>query len=687
MEAEDLVVLQSPYWLSGCKESMAWDSSCFAAEIRLRADVKEEAVLGLVDQVLLSLGGQLRRSARQLRAEDGTEGNALPETALAPPQVVVTSSSSCCCWQEVKALLGANLSFQRVLLVLVTAASPSGGLFSLTGSSSSSTTFAAFCEVTASTLLRALTSSSYTCSSSSSHHCSEVAEGVLDLAYLVDLVPVAARLMDEEAQEEARRVDLALRREDLRVARLMTLLRPFYQRACLTLPDPPSHRALASYPLDLPRPSLRIARGTDALRLLLLQARKSYRDHLRSQTAANHLEDCSTQSYQVSFLTQAVVAQLRAWAQEEKACRLARKRAAAQDRLVALKHFTLQLVLTLHKRFVELPSPSSSSTVGRPMISSLSALLTGASASADRKAQDRLVDIFPFLGYREGVLYQGRAAMKVADEVAQGEVVLTLGHLLFHNRTGLLPSSSCSELKVLPWKTISSVQVIYRQQQQQQQVVAGELAQQQQEEQEEEGLCVEDFSGQRVVFLLSDGLAAPQIHRRLHDLAALILQEKLFAMVELPHPIPPPPPAISSGGASEDLTVSVEKTSGDSIPQRKQQEEQEEEQQQEEEQDLSAFLRQLEMEDLPSSSRVAATAPVVPPPAAASTGALAAKGSSEEEMDRLLREIIAPLSPSPAPPPPATVTSSTGVSSASTSEKKKSLAGNIQKFLQQHQHS
>lgn len=89
-------------WISS--QLLKWDKSCYVSSIGFRPDVKEDAVIGLLDQVLLSLGGVNQKHTR------GSAANSIP-------MICAASSSQGTPWTEIRVLLGAQAE-KRILLVI-----------------------------------------------------------------------------------------------------------------------------------------------------------------------------------------------------------------------------------------------------------------------------------------------------------------------------------------------------------------------------------------------------------------------------------------------------------------------------------------------------------------------------------------------------------------------------------------
>ncbi|RYG63078.1 hypothetical protein EON64_16660, partial [archaeon] len=105
--------------LSG--SSVTWDKTCFVFSVALRPDVKEEALMSLFEQILLSLGGAVRRLLRDEKLESASEG-----AVLIGPLVLATSSAEHGAWATIRIHIGVDNSLERSAVVVVVPSSAVG---------------------------------------------------------------------------------------------------------------------------------------------------------------------------------------------------------------------------------------------------------------------------------------------------------------------------------------------------------------------------------------------------------------------------------------------------------------------------------------------------------------------------------------------------------------------------------
>jgi hypothetical protein len=254
-------------------------------------------------------------------------------------------------------------------------------------------------------------------------------------------------------------------------ARLMTLLKPSYQRGKLDLPVPPIAKSLASYPLQLNRTPISESIVEDSWKKLLLRARRKCRDILshRSQQMMQNLggmggtggvttlygdakdvksgstrtSRSNSQGSEVSAvsatdamyamyadLTESqivlacIVEQVVEWAQDEYKQRLLRKISCVKDRLETIHRFRLQMIISLHERFVVSGHLSLDS---QNSINSSSSWLFN--SNPDLAYQKAVREKFPFLDLTEPVIFDTPAALNGKS----GVLYVTLGYALFYS--------------------------------------------------------------------------------------------------------------------------------------------------------------------------------------------------------------------------------------------------------------
>lgn len=525
--SSSLQLLNDPLQPSGARSFLLsnsvvnWEPSNFVAKVALRADVREEAILGLAEQVLLSNGGLLQKTARSL-ATASSSGAA----AADPPSIVAINSGDGP-WGQIRMSVGVNENYVRVAVIVVTAAA-SRAIGSLLMAPQ-----AAFCDFASrvSTLLYQAISGEHWTLEQLNDPCQEQADSALDLPFVVDLISVMVQNMNNRIIRDVESVDRIVRNSEARCARLMTLLKPSYVRADLALPPLPAQKPLSQYTLSLSRTSLRDSQTVDQARLLLLLARKAYRQSLLDNEADADI----SQAFQVASVAQHIVDSLADWAREEQHIRLQRKATQTRDRLTALLHFRIQLVLTLHSRF-QSPLPALQSSSFLP-----SWLGGGSAAAADRRQHAAVVEIFPFIGNAENVLFEVACTAPLTSW--KGTLYITLAHVLFHGASGMVRTPV---VKVLPFRSLEKVLLLSTQAppeavsppdslpsldkpaaavldvEQAAQASSSSSSSSPALQSSWEGVCLVDVAGEEILFTATD--ITPQLHLRMYDLLNLILQ-------------------------------------------------------------------------------------------------------------------------------------------------------------------
>jgi hypothetical protein len=110
-----------------------------------------------------------------------------------------------------------------------------------------------------------------------------ICEGILDLSFIRDCQLISASLMNNRLLKEATSYDRQIPFEEMKLAKLMTILKPYYQKAMISLPVIPTSRSLASFPLSLKRNDVIKDSTVENCRLFLLKARKNYRTFCNSE--------------------------------------------------------------------------------------------------------------------------------------------------------------------------------------------------------------------------------------------------------------------------------------------------------------------------------------------------------------------------------------------------------------------
>mmetsp|Transcript_9879 Transcript_9879/g.14749 ORF Transcript_9879/g.14749 Transcript_9879/m.14749 type:complete len:370 (-) Transcript_9879:136-1245(-) len=159
------------------------------------------------------------------------------------------------------------------------------------------------------------------------------------------------------------------------------------------------------------------------------------------------------------FVIRALFSQLAAWADLESAARLARKDTAAADRLREVGGFKLRLVGCLHRRLADR---------GLTRLDTHGGSYHGSVDPRDRGLLLRVRDLFPFVDpITEPALLECSAAfLSPSPSGGAGSLVLTARHLLFSTHpaatSALFPFNlkllpSAPDLRVIPLRTIASI--------------------------------------------------------------------------------------------------------------------------------------------------------------------------------------------------------------------------------------
>lgn len=367
-----------------------------AYEIIVRNDVYEEKILEITEQLTLSYSAKVMKHLPS-RSVASTEGGKGPKSPMI--HVFNDSSDAKRVWNEILIVVGCNCQYERVVFLLLIppntsqANAATSTSFSTTSSSNPSTSssqqivktltsfihrnreFIQWCEQVISHFSEAYYAENITVFNDAIARnqtlngtpqlASLICEGILDLSFIRDLQLTSSQLMNQRILKEVNYLDTqVIKLNEMKCAKLMTLLKPYYQKAGIALPVVPTSRALTSYPLILQRDTIKEP-TLETARLLLLKARKNYRtfvnQEMKKVSTVNLIDvgnstdhpDYLTHEYEVSFLTKELVQQLNDWSEEEYSIRMKRKMLSVQDRLDTLKQFSIQLLLTLHNRFVE----------------------------------------------------------------------------------------------------------------------------------------------------------------------------------------------------------------------------------------------------------------------------------------------------------------------------------------------
>eukprot|EP01040_Poterioochromonas_malhamensis_P004979 gene4979-5340_t len=367
-----------------------------AYEIIVRNDVYEEKILEITEQLTLSYSAKVMKHLPS-RSVTSTEGGKGPKSPMI--HVFNDSSDAKRVWNEILIVVGCNCQYERVVFLLLIppntsqATAATSTSFSTTSSSNPSTSssqqivktltsfihrnreFIQWCEQVISHFSEAYYAENITVFNDAIARnqtlngtpqlASLICEGILDLSFIRDLQLTSSQLMNQRILKEVNYLDTqVIKLNEMKCAKLMTLLKPYYQKAGIALPVVPTSRALTSYPLILQRDTIKEP-TLETARLLLLKARKNYRtfvnQEMKKVSIVNLIDvgnstdhpDYLTHEYEVSFLTKELVQQLNDWSEEEYSIRMKRKMLSVQDRLDTLKQFSIQLLLTLHNRFVE----------------------------------------------------------------------------------------------------------------------------------------------------------------------------------------------------------------------------------------------------------------------------------------------------------------------------------------------
>jgi hypothetical protein len=305
-------------------------------------------------------------------------------------------------------------------------------------------------------------------------------EGILDLSFIRDIQLTAAQLMNQKILKEVNFLDTqVLKVNELKCAKLMTLLKPYYLKANIILPVVPTPPSINSYPLVLSRDSIKEP-SLEICRLYLLKARKNYRNFVNNElkggpvSAALVSTTYSTHEFQVSFLIKDLIQQFTEWAQEELLLRMQRKQNSVDDRLEQLKQFKIQLILTLHNRFVENGVNSTNSVSQNSQSSSFWSFGWSASATpsiirtSDFQLHVSLKDKFSFLDVDEPIIVESQGtAFQISPQFSnnlsssnfltrKGSFYFTLGNIMYYSASTF---SYNPFILVIPMKIVTKMEL------------------------------------------------------------------------------------------------------------------------------------------------------------------------------------------------------------------------------------
>lgn len=463
-----------------------------AAEILLREDIREEEVLNLTQQILLSLGGISHKilpcfdnfsiiDEKIPSLTSSSSSNQPPEndTTVYSPIIFTTSTSNSSqgipydtIWTRIEICLGVNLSFERVLFIKIQGVPPK-----LFASNNPIQLLEQFFIQFCSNLSHAMKIENFSIppyipsasSDSTSYesiaqkygfnYCVErtpissgkLAEGIIDINYIRDLQSSIAQLMNNQITQDCEILDNLINNFQLKCARLMTLIKPTYQLASLNQPNPPTFAPLSNYPLELSKESIRI-QSINTCKLLILRAKKSYREFIQKKNDTATEKECllfKNHDFLVQFLLLNIKNQLFQWSKEEYLIRIQRKLLSIKDRLYALQLYRIELILLLTNRFHNISSSPSSSTSSSAFSSTFSSWFS--SETPDLKHHQFLLSLFPFLTYNEPILIETKGIIK--DKT--GSIYLTQKNLLYHSSINIL---SNPVIYVLPFNTIERIE-------------------------------------------------------------------------------------------------------------------------------------------------------------------------------------------------------------------------------------
>jgi hypothetical protein len=424
----------------------------YSYEYCLRPDIKETYVADVIEQLLLPYGGLVRENSSGISLK-----------------LEIVNDLAENLWSRLVMYIGVNLHFQRVLfLTILPAIEQSSFVKKISQYINTNSEYDLFSEDIANRLHSAFQSDeilfqstvplasfieedasfeSSICSVNYNNANSQImCEGIVDVAYICNLQTTFAQLMNLKLQYEVDAVDQSMKSVELKCAKLMTLLKPTYQRSNLQLPSPPQNKPLSLYPLTLKRDSIRDL-SLDTCRLFLLRARKAYRDYCSSEPTVSSFPLDKQYNHQLSFIVINLLRQFREWVEEEYKIRIKRKIDSVKDRLESLQHFKIQLLLVLHDRF----NINNISNGG--MISGLSNSIWSLSAfNQDRNFQLALQEKFPFIDFNEPVIHDSQCIMHQKT----GTLYITAGHLLFYSISTLMTTPL---LIVIPMRTIVQLQL------------------------------------------------------------------------------------------------------------------------------------------------------------------------------------------------------------------------------------
>jgi hypothetical protein len=577
------------FFISANRVEILNDSMCY--EIFIRGDIYEDRVIELLDQISLSYSAKVMKHVPKFGSATTTvaQGNNAPQSPFI--RIFNETEDPKKLWKEIVIYLGCNEDFERVLLIhfLPVATSTKFSPFSQARAD-----FVAFALNSIQHFVSALDTENVTQNRLSDSNESAInsynflCEGILDLSFIRDLQLAAGHVMNQKILKAASYLDSqVLKVNELKCARLMTLLKPYYIKAGIDLPVVPTTRSLNTYPLLLSRDSIKEP-AMEVCRLCLLKARKNYRNYVNNEiknaSAAISPKFALRHEFQVIFLTKDLIQQFMEWAAEEQKIRLQRKQNSVDDRLEQLKQFKIQLILALQNRFIEngvqsLSTPSSSATAFSSSFWSFgwnSSNQLPITKTSDYQLHLSLREKFAFLDVDEPIVVETQGMITQVSSTHQsssimnrkGTVYFTLGNILFYSTV----TFSSPLIVVIPMKIIVQIELWKNEKLCFQQNFGSELSNSEQQENEvkrmnegnsefsqqveqtksivlplsalagtvsviqtestvseptvvslDEALIITDISGQRTILKFSD-LTTPDYISRVYDLLELLLQ-------------------------------------------------------------------------------------------------------------------------------------------------------------------
>ncbi len=387
----------------------------YGVEMYIRPDVTEDQILLLSEQVLLSSSGGVVRCVEK-------------ELGVLPPQLkkevslmrvveVSKTSEASAAYTEVTICIGVNQAKHRVLLALI-------------HSDSTVSTEQVKLPQYITELFTALEDEELSISYYFINHVNPTTiTSIIDPFFIRDLIAASALDMIMTLTSLVEVLDVQVSTIEKQCARMMTLLKPPYQRANIALPTPNAPKSINEYPLELLQTSVLDANSIDIANLFILRARKELKQ--LPQPPASSMDV-------VNSLITIIVRYIRDWCNEEALIRLNRKRVAVKERITYIENFKKNLLCLLDSRSVPIANASHNDT--KFLTSLYEKCRVFELPSGSGPANPCLFDV-------NDVTYNNR----------KGQLYVSAAYVYFHSPGGLFVGE---EMKLIPVYIVANIVII-----------------------------------------------------------------------------------------------------------------------------------------------------------------------------------------------------------------------------------